>query len=67
MSPRTWRKINFGQMVFYIILTPAAYYLGWLKSVTFVSFLSLWALVVSAQTAWRADVPDEPEDKEHGI
>lgn len=40
---------------FWAILTPVAWYTGWLESVTFVSLLSLWALVESAYAARRAD------------
>jgi hypothetical protein len=54
-------------MVFYILLTPVAYFAGWLKSVTFVAVLSLWALALGALAAWRSDVPEIPEDKERGV
>jgi hypothetical protein len=31
----------------YIVLAPVSWYFGWLSSVTYVSFLSIWALVES--------------------
>lgn len=34
-------------LTLYIVLTPVSYLMGWLNSVTFVSLLSVWALVES--------------------
>lgn len=46
--------------IFWIVLTPVAYVLGWLALVEFVSLLSIWALVETAFAAWRSDVnPDQ--------
>lgn len=58
----TWRKFNALRIIVYIVLTPIAFYLGWLASVSFVSLLSIWALVESAVAAWRADVPNSPPE-----
>lgn len=54
----SWRRFNAARVVAYAILTPVAWYLGWLASVQFVSLLSIWALVESAVASWRADVPN---------
>ena len=58
MSGRKFTAVRVG---LYVILTPVAFWMGWLRSVTFVSLLSIWALVESAVAAWRADVPTEDE------
>lgn len=34
-------------LVVYVALAPVSFYFGWLSSVTYVSFLSIWALVES--------------------
>lgn len=44
------------------MLTPVAFWLGWLNSVRFVSLLSIWALVESAIASWRSDVPTKGAD-----
>jgi hypothetical protein len=38
-----------------------SYRFGWLQSVTYVSLLSLWALVETAFSAWRADENPDSE------
>lgn len=53
------RRFSLIRVIFWISLAPVAYVMGWLESVTFVSFLSLWALVETAYAAYRADVPTE--------
>jgi hypothetical protein len=55
----SWRALNLARMVAYVILTPVAWWLGWLASVRFVSLLSIWALVESTMAAWRSDVPNK--------
>jgi hypothetical protein len=40
--------------VFWVAMIPISYELGWLKSVAFVSALSLWALVSGHWSAWQA-------------
>jgi len=53
-SPVVMRRINGWLAVFFLILIPVAYGMGWFKSVTFVSALSLWALVSGHWGAWQA-------------
>lgn len=48
--------INLAFAVFWIALTPVAYVLGWLQSVTFVSLLSIAALAVTNLAAWLAEM-----------
>lgn len=56
----TARRFSLIRTAFWVILTPVAYFMGWLASVEFVSLLSIWALVESAYAAYRADSPNEP-------
>ena len=60
----SWRRFNALRVVFYVVMTPIAFWLDWLDSVTFVSLLSIWALVESAIAAWRADVPTVPTESD---
>lgn len=54
-----WRRINFWLVWIWLAMIPLAYFEGWLKSVVFVSAISLYANVASHLAAWRADVPDK--------
>jgi hypothetical protein len=40
--------------VLWVAMIPISLYMGWVKSVTFVSALSLWALVASHGAWWAA-------------
>jgi hypothetical protein len=53
------RRFSLLRTAFWIVLTPIAYFLGWLSSVEFVSLLSIWALGESAYAAYRAAVPND--------
>ena len=56
---RWMRWFSLWRTVAWLLLVVPAYLLGWLESVTFVSLLSLWALVETAFAAWRSDeTPD---------
>lgn len=56
------KGFSLARTIFWVALTPAAYWLGWLDSVKFVSLISIWALVETAFAAWRSDVnPDQDE------
>jgi hypothetical protein len=48
------RRVNGWLAVFWIVMIPVSYELGWLKLVTYVSALSLWALVSGHWSAWQA-------------
>ena len=62
---RGWKSTNrhgkrhMGFTIFWVLMTPVSYITGWIYSVAFVSFLSLWALVVSHWGAYEAAIPDE--------
>jgi hypothetical protein len=48
------RRLNGWLTVFWVAMIPVSYELGWLKSVTYVSALSLWALVSGHWSTWQA-------------
>lgn len=68
-SPVLMRRFNGASVIFWIVMTPIAIVTGWSQSVTFVTVLSTWALVMSSLGAWQsarievnaadADVPAE--------
>jgi hypothetical protein len=53
-DPRVMRRLNGVLTLFWIAMIPVSYELGWLKSVTYVSALSLWALVSGHWSTWQA-------------
>lgn len=53
-DPRFMRRLNGWLTMFWIVMIPISYSFGWLKSVTFVSALSLWALVSGHWSTWQA-------------
>lgn len=60
------RRVNGWLALFWIIMIPTSFYMGWLNSVTFVSALSLWALVSGHWSAWQAarvEVKQDIEEK----
>jgi len=48
------RKLNGWLTIFWIVMIPVSLAMGWLKSVTYVSALSLWALVSGHWSTWQA-------------
>jgi len=53
-DPTFMRRLNGWLTVFWIAMIPVSYELGWLKSVAYVSALSLWALVSGHWATWQA-------------
>lgn len=53
-SPVFMRRVNGWFVIFWIAMIPISYSLHWLSSVTYVSALSLWALVSGHWSAWQA-------------
>lgn len=54
MSPARMRRIQAGLTVFWVAMIPISVATGWIKSVAYVSALSLWALVASHGAWWAA-------------
>ena len=48
------RRVNGFLALFWVAMIPVSYYAGWLSSVTYVSALSLWALVSGHWSTWQA-------------
>ncbi|HEV8603372.1 MAG TPA: hypothetical protein VGQ68_08270 [Gaiellaceae bacterium] len=53
-DPVFMRRVNGWLTIFWIVMIPISFQAGWLTSVTFVSALSLWALVSGHWSAWQA-------------
>jgi hypothetical protein len=65
-DPVFMRRVNGWLTIFWVAMIPIAYEAGWLTSVTFVSALSLWALVSGHWSAWQAarvEVTQKEEEK----
>jgi hypothetical protein len=48
------RRTNGWLTVFWIVMIPVSIATGWVKSIVYVSALSLWALVSGHWAAWQA-------------
>jgi hypothetical protein len=48
------RRMNGWLTIVWIIMIPVSFATGWVKSVAYVSALSLWALVSGHWAAWQA-------------
>jgi len=47
-------RLNGAATVFWVVMIPVSIWFGWVKSVTYVSALSLWALVAGHLSTWQA-------------
>jgi hypothetical protein len=48
------RRVNGWLTIVWVAMIPVSLYTGWVKSVVYVSALSLWALVSGHSSAWQA-------------
>jgi capsule polysaccharide export protein KpsE/RkpR len=65
-DPVFMRRVNGWVAIFWIAMIPISLYFGWVKSVVYVSALSLWALVSGHWSAWQAarvEVNQKAEDE----
>jgi hypothetical protein len=53
-DPVFMRRVNGWLTVFWLLMIPVSLVTGWVKSVVYVSALSLWALVSGHWSAWQA-------------
>lgn len=53
-SPAGTQRIHLFFTWFWVVMIPISVITGWIHSVTYVSALSLWALVSSHWSAWQA-------------
>ena len=63
-DPVFMRRVNGWMTIFWIAMIPISYSMGWLSSVTYVSALSLWALVASHWSTWQAARVEVAQDEE---
>ena len=65
-DPKFMQKVNGWFTIFWVAMLPISFGLHWLSSVTYVSALSLWALVSGHWSAWQAarvEVEQQEEKK----
>ena len=53
-DPMFMRRVNGWLTIFWVAMIPLSLATGWVKSVVYVSALSLWALVSGHWSAWQA-------------
>jgi hypothetical protein len=53
-DPVFMRRVNGWLTIVWLVMIPVSLETGWVKSVTYVSALSLWALVSGHWSAWQA-------------
>jgi len=58
------RRLNGWLTIFWVAMIPVSYQFGWLKSVTYVSALSLWALVSGHWSTWQAARVEEAQQEQ---
>jgi hypothetical protein len=63
-QPKLMRQVQGWLTLMWVAIIPVALALGWVKSVTFVSALSLWALVASHGAWWAAASVECKQDEE---
>lgn len=63
-DPVFMRRVNGWLTIFWIFMIPVSLVTGWVSSVTYVSALSLWALVSGHWSAWQAARVEVAQDKE---
>jgi hypothetical protein len=62
-SPVFMRRVNGWLAIFWVAMIPMSFVLHWLSSVTYVSALSLWALVSGHWSAWQAARVEVKQDE----
>lgn len=67
VTPKQLQHVHFWFTLFWIVMVPISLALGWLESVTYVSALSLWALVSGHWSAWQAARTEVKQDKSDSI
>ena len=63
-DPVFMRRVNGWLTIFWILMIPLSFAMGWLNSVIFVSALSLWALVSGHWSAWQAARVEVKQEQE---
>jgi hypothetical protein len=66
-NPSLFKKINGWLTVFWIIMIPVSIAFGWVRSVEYVSALSIYALITGHLSTWQAarvEVKQEQQDEQ---
>ena len=63
-DPAFMRRVNGWFTIFWIVMIPVSVVTGWVNSVTYVSALSLWALVTGHWSTWQAARVEVTQQKE---
>jgi hypothetical protein len=63
-NPVFMRRVNGCLTLFWIAMIPISYEMGWLKSIVYVSALSLWALVAGHWSTWQAARVEVTQERE---
>jgi hypothetical protein len=64
-DPVFMRRVNGWLTMFWLAMIPVSLATGWVKSVVYVSALSLWALVSGHWSAWQAARVEVNQQNEH--
>ena len=63
-DPVFMRRVNGWLTMFWLVMIPVSYSMHWLSSVTYVSALSLWALVAGHWSSWQAARVEVAQERE---
>jgi hypothetical protein len=63
-DPVFMRRVNGYLTMFWIAMIPVSIATGWIRSITYVSALSLWALVSGHWSAWQAARVEVKQDEQ---
>jgi hypothetical protein len=66
-DPVFMRRVNGWLTIFWITMIPVSLMTGWLKSIIYVSALSLWALVSGHWSAWQAARVEVNQDDDAAV
>lgn len=64
VEPNRFKKLNGYAVLFFLILVPISWYLGWLSKVEYVSALSIYALVAAHLSTWQAARVEVEQDRQ---
>jgi hypothetical protein len=66
-DPVFMRRLNGWLTIFWVAMIPISLATGWVKSVVYVSALSLWALVSGHWSAWQAARVEVHQDDDANV
>src|SRR3954451_7334397 len=66
-DPAFMRRLNGWLTIFWIAMIPVSLATGWVRSVVYVSALSLWALVSGHWSAWQAARAEVHQDDDADV